>query len=393
LRIAFVVDKCAPMFVGGYEVRTFALASELSKNHEVRVYTSARGSIRLSKTLSIVGLLAPTFLNQRTGERRLFHDIAFATALTSNPFVNWVPDVCIVESIPYLHLLSVRRWARHLPTKFVVDVHEAWSDSGYLRGKPLSPVSLLIRMGITSAMKYSQLVLAVSQATADSLNQSYGVNPNRIMMVPNGLQDSDLYGEGTFRRGADEARERRIDFVSIGRLVECKRHVDFVEALHVLRSAYNWRGQAMIVGDGNERRRLANLIRRYGLDSQIKLPGFLKAESKMTALRESRVFVLTSEREGFSIATLEAMAMGLPIVAARPQTDDVFGVRDLVTEGHNGLFYQCGDIRSLANRLKLTLESPSLRSRLGEAGRRRAEEFRWSRIATSLEARLATLLT
>jgi glycosyltransferase involved in cell wall biosynthesis len=391
MRIAFVVDKCAPEFVGGYETRTLALAQELAAHHEVRIYTSGSGSSRLSDSLTVVGISGSAYRGTETGKRSLLHGAAFAISLMRCPFVDWTPDVCIVESIPYVHLFAVRRWARRLPTRFVLDFHEAWSSSGYLRTKQLSLTAVVVRTAIPIALQFADLCLAVSSATEQSLSQEFGVDGKLIALIPNGT-DVPEPGEHRFDSPSSAGTlERQNDFVTIGRLVQPKRQGDLIEALAILKSRDGWRGRAVVIGEGPERTRLEHLVRRRGLTGHVALMGLADSASKLRALRDSRIFVLTSEREGFSIATLEAMAEGLPVIAARPKSDDVFGVMDLVTEGVNGYYYPCGDAVALANLLRVALGSPEHCIDLGNRGRQRSASFRWSRIADELESHLRTL--
>lgn len=81
------------------------------------------------------------------------------------------------------------------------------------------------------------------------------------------------------------------------------------------------------------------------------------------------MFALSSRREAMPNALLEAMAMGLPVVAAA-----VGGVPAAVCDGVNGLTYPTGDVPALTRRLRRLLEDAALRERLSGAARRTIEE-------------------
>ena len=86
-------------------------------------------------------------------------------------------------------------------------------------------------------------------------------------------------------------------------------------------------------------------------------------------LAGSRVFIMTSQREGLPRAMMEAMATGLPVVAY-----DIRGCNDLVVDGETGFLVPVGDVRGLADKLVWLAQHPNERHNMGAAGRRRIEE-------------------
>ena len=93
------------------------------------------------------------------------------------------------------------------------------------------------------------------------------------------------------------------------------------------------------------------------------------------------VFVLPSRHEPFGIVVLEAWSAGKPVVVA-----EVGGLRNLVTEGIDGLFFPTGNADALAARLEKLLRAPALRTALGAAGRQLAgERYSWEKLAAETE--------
>ncbi len=84
----------------------------------------------------------------------------------------------------------------------------------------------------------------------------------------------------------------------------------------------------------------------------------------------AHVFALATNWEGLPISILEAMRAGLPVVAS-----DVGGVREEVVEGQTGFLVPRGDVGATHDRLGLLLADPTLRERMGAAGRRRYEDL------------------
>jgi glycosyltransferase involved in cell wall biosynthesis len=104
----------------------------------------------------------------------------------------------------------------------------------------------------------------------------------------------------------------------------------------------------------------------------------LSPSEKERLIRDAYAFVLPSPVEGFSLATLEALAHGTPAVVS----DGV--PEDLVVDGYNGLRYPFGDLPKLAETLRLLLTDAELRARLSSAGEQTAKGFDWDRSAQSL---------
>jgi glycosyltransferase involved in cell wall biosynthesis len=163
------------------------------------------------------------------------------------------------------------------------------------------------------------------------------------------------------RAGHDGAGPR---IVSVGRLAAPKDFRTLVRALALLpRGA----AEALIVGDGPDRAQLEAEIARLGLAEQVLLAGERRDVPELLARAD--LFVLSSRSEGLPVSVLEAMAAGLPVIAS-----SVGGLPELVADGETGMLVEAGDVDDLAAALRLLLAEPSLRRRLGAAGRARAEE-------------------
>jgi exopolysaccharide biosynthesis WecB/TagA/CpsF family protein len=127
--------------------------------------------------------------------------------------------------------------------------------------------------------------------------------------------------------------------------------------------------RALIVGDGPERHRLERRAAEKGLSDRVEFLG--QVRRVWPALARFDVFVMTSEYEGVPISVLEAMAMGLPVVATA-----VGGVPEAVREGVTGFLVKrdrdrAATAAALAARIAELLLDRDLRERMGEAGRRR----------------------
>ena len=157
--------------------------------------------------------------------------------------------------------------------------------------------------------------------------------------------------------------------LSVGRLREKKGLDTLIDACRVLRD----RGQAFrceIVGYGEEHDRLRARIARQGLTGAVCLVGKLPREQVIESYARAAVYVQPSriaadgDRDGIPNVLLEAMAMGLPVVAS-----GVSGIPELVGDGHNGLLVKPDDPLALANAITRLLHEPQLCADLGHHAR------------------------
>jgi glycosyltransferase involved in cell wall biosynthesis len=126
--------------------------------------------------------------------------------------------------------------------------------------------------------------------------------------------------------------------------------------------------QLALVGRGTEGAELASAICEAGVDHVVATLGPRRDVPAILAAAD--VFVLSSKRETFGLAPLEAMAAGVPVVAS-----DLPALDDLFTDGREGLKVPPGDPEALAAALARLLDDIALARRLGGAGRERAKRF------------------
>ncbi|MBI2362254.1 MAG: glycosyltransferase, partial [Elusimicrobia bacterium] len=177
----------------------------------------------------------------------------------------------------------------------------------------------------------------------------------RVAVVP------DAYLGG--KPGAPVAHEGLV-VTAVGRATYARRP----EAFARLAAGLAGRARFLWVGDGELREALTG----------VEVTGWLSPEEVSTRLLRSDVFVHFSRWEGLPNAVLEAMAHGLPVVASA-----VPGNKDLVSDGATG--FLAGDERVLRTRVEELLGDPSLRARLGAAGKSRVlGEFTLPRLAARL---------
>ena len=149
--------------------------------------------------------------------------------------------------------------------------------------------------------------------------------------------------------------------VYTGRLHSAKGLVDLVTAWEPI--ATRWpEARLWLVGEGPLQEELEAEIEARSLSNHVVLAGVFDNVDELLAAAD--LFVLPSWEEGMSLALLEAMAAGLPVVAT-----DIPGNRDLVTDGATGLMVPIRDPARLSQAIERLLNAPDLRVRLGTAAR------------------------
>ena len=179
-----------------------------------------------------------------------------------------------------------------------------------------------------------------------------------------------------------------LQIFSCGRLNPGKGHQDLIRAVGMLRR----RGidaRLTIAGEDEaggttHRRVLAAQIAAMDLAGSVALLGAVSEARICAELERAHVFALASLNEAIGVATMEAMAMGTPVVVT-----GVGGVPELVDDGVSGLLVQPERPAELAAKIERLARDPELAHRIGEAGRRKVEsEFNSSKSASVLARHL-----
>jgi len=288
-----------------------------------------------------IGALRPFF--NRRGVRNGWADMLFTLNMLRllgklNTRELDVLDVC---ATPFIHLPLAAMVARIKRIPVVLTCHEALLASlrDYVRERGhstriIGELFLRLLIGIYClGMELFPRKLAVSQRTATALEkESYAAAGT----VAFGLEPE------AFRTQAPEGRPETepVRFIFCGRLTPIKSVDQAMLALLSLRAE----GESFhfdIVGEGSERSRLEQRVRAEGAEEAVTFHGEVSESVKRSLLARSDVFLLSSPREGFSIATLEGMAQGCAaLVVSDPQKPN--GVLDFVSSGCEGLCVEPG---------------------------------------------------
>ena len=202
------------------------------------------------------------------------------------------------------------------------------------------------------------------QAVADILALRERVKSSRIKIIYNGLEIQNV---SEIKLPADWPVLSGIPVIgSVGRLSLEKGQEILIQAMAIL-NKNGIKAHLVLLGEGQARTTIENQVNDLGLSEQVHLLG---ARRDIPAwLSHFQVFILPSHWEGISMALLEAMAAGVPVIATR-----VGGTPEVIRDHESGILVPPGEPAALADALQQLLTDPDLRHRLSEGARHRVRE-------------------
>jgi glycosyltransferase involved in cell wall biosynthesis len=194
-------------------------------------------------------------------------------------------------------------------------------------------------------------------------------NSIEVKFIPNGV---DL---NIFRPGPGIPNNEQFRIICVARLIERKGQHHLIQAVKRLADS-GVDVLLSLVGAGDSKREYENLARSLGVHDRIRFVGYIPREEISDFYKTAQVFVLPSYNEGMSLAVLEAMAVGLPVVVTRTG-----GTVELVEQGINGFVFDWADVDALTNYLRVLANDRKLLHAMGTASLNRAKDFSWDMIA------------
>ncbi len=364
-RITFVV---AALNTGGAERHTVSLRQALAE----RGLTSDLLAIGKAKSRALFDAPGAQGVIELNAPRLLSRPATWIE--TAQAIRRLDPEVLVVTNTPATALVAALRGLGLIRSKIVCVFHSTVLDAS--ERASLAAFRVLGRW--VDALVYVS-------ATQRRYWEAHGLRARGASVITNGI---DLQ---RFRADAEAGARQRAalglapdDYVIgiVAAIRPEKRHHDLVEAVSLLHHR-GLRPKLLIVGDGAGRDALQRQSRDLGLMDHVVFAGDQKDVRPFVAACD--VCVLCSTIETFSLAALEVLAMGVPLVAS-----DVGAMSEIVEEGLSGLLFPMGDVGALADRLAV-LADPQRRSTMASYARASAARFEISGMVDRYERLLAEL--
>lgn len=298
---------------GGAETRSFETLKRLAnRGFEVKVLTNGFTEQPDIKGIDVefVTNLEPEHYF-KIDSRTLSGAIKFSSGVRKKLRQNRDYDIYNFDEFPLIHALSgVQAIEKKKNTFFTW--HEVLRDYYYSRNIFWRKVANWEGL----VYKYIQNHIAVSDVVSNLLKNTYG--RKNVSIIQNGVNTSEFNCNGDKEWG---------QIVYVGRLESHKRldllikHVNRHKDLNL-----------KIIGDGSQMSNLRSLVNGNG---NIRITGHLEHDELVREIKNSWLFVMPSYREGFSIASLEAMAASVPVMTISGQYN--LAVNEVIRDGYNGI--------------------------------------------------------
>lgn len=339
MKILTIIHEYPPIGGGGGRVAQDLINGFLAKGHAVKVITARmNGSFDENDGdyFSIIrtGKIRKAAYHVSIWEMLNFDFEAFFTA--SKVIKEWKPDVIhahfAVPAGAVAYLLSFFFKVPYVLTAHLGDVPEAVPEktSGWFKWVyPFTP----------PIWGRASKVIAVSDFTKTLANKHYKVD---IDVIHNGV---DLETLPTPNKENNPSKPIKLIFA--GRLTEQKNPFDMINSLGMIKDV-NW--TLSVMGDGPLMLSTKHLAEKLGVMDKVTFYGWVTPEQVLSAFAEHDVLLLPSSSEGLSVVGVQALAMGLVMILS-----DAGGNPELVN-GKNGALIQVGDVKALANHIRVYAE-------------------------------------
>jgi len=378
LKILLLYETVYPDFLGGVESRNHELAIALARRgHEVTLAGCRKAKPSPDPPgVHVLSLGELDVLTNAAGRRSTRQAIRFAFTVLRVDVSGY--DVVETANMPYIHIFPLALKCALVGKPLMVTWYEYWGDywKGYV-GRLKAPIYKAIEW-LTGQL--GTVVTATSRLTQERLESrrsrsgvelvACGIHVDQVQAAAG--VDAPRHGEGP-------------PLVYAGRLLREKRIDLLLRAVALLKDGHP--GVLLTVfGDGPFRETLVRLAAELGIADRVDFRGHVETYDEVWSnLGRARVAVQPSEREGFGLFPLEAMAAGLPVVYCESSES---AVPELVRDGVEGIC-TAPDPAALASVLDRLLTDDVEWSRLRANALARSAGYDWDEIARQIEAVMA----
>ena len=360
LRIAIVVERFPPE-IGGSGVRFYKIAECLSKRHLIDIFTlkpyNSNSSTLSSFNVYMFDLSFP--LKGLNMER--------VACLSIMSFLRLLPrayDVLDVDVWPLFPFFSSK--LAKIDTPVIASWNVVWPFS---YNREISKVATALAHLISKLSTYN---ITVSQLAKFILMKYLRMKPERIAVVPNGIDD-------IFRKANLEPKWGRI--VYVGRLEPQKRLDLLLRAFKMAKKQIKDL-EFYIFGDGSLYKKILGFSRKIeGL--KVKRIGPQERDRLVNILRKSWLFISASEFETYGLAIAEASAVGLPVILTNAPYNAA--CQEIIRHKHNGLIVPHNNPVSIAKAIKCLYMNPEFWKELSYNAKYSSNLLSWNEVSKRIE--------
>lgn len=305
-------------------------------------------------------------------------------AIPISPFVDRLLSSIKLDVIhthhPFLLGQTAAAKAHELNLPLVFTFHTQYREYTHYVPIPAEAVQNFLKNAVDhwlrDFMKRCQHIIIPSESMRELLVDQYGLK-NNFTVIPTGI-DLDSYRTADGERIRKKRRwDKDIVMISVGRLASEKNWGTLLHAAAlVIRDIPHFR--LVLIGDGPDRKDLEYLAKELGIRRRVTFTGSRPFSEVPSYMKAANLFGFASVTETQGLATLEAMAAGLPVVAV-----DASGTRDILNHGQQGYLVE-NNAEALAAAVKKLLSNPERMKKFAHAAYKRAQSFNIEKLTKSL---------
>jgi len=369
-----IINYEFPPLGGSGGITSYNLAIELAKKHHVDVLTSKLKGLpefeeiqgvnvyrcpvlfrRSKNSASFISTMSYFFTGLKKGiqlARKNNYDVINTNfAIPSGP-LGWILGIfCRVPNVLSIHGKDI-----------------------YEYGKRTSPhKSFISKAVIKFVLNKAQRTVALSTNTKDNAEKYF--NPKKeIVIIPPAFRSSI-----SVKGNREKLGFKTTDFIliTIGKLIKRKAIDVQLRALSILNEK---RLKLLIIGSGSEKNFLTRKVKKFALLDKVILTGYLPEKEKLRYLSIADLYVMTSIHESFGLSLIEAMNLGLPIVATNNG-----GQTDFLENNENALLINVGDVDGCVKSIQKFMKDKKLYNKCSQNNRKKVKLFSADHVAAQYE--------
>ena len=361
LKVAMVSGAYPPFSFGGVSAVCYDLATSLSKKGvSTTVFSGKSEKIAIERVNACLRVVRMPIIG--LPPRHLW----FPTQNLS-PLLRMLKDFDVIHNVDTMTAGVLAYFRKNLPKPFITHVHGcghcetraflqspfySWSLGEFVFTVVEYPLNEYL---VNTSLRHSDHIVVCSAARLDEMKRrNRSLDYSKVSVIYNGI-NFDRIG---YKNSLVEEDDCSVLFW--GRMFYLKGIIQLIEAMALVKEDFP-KVSLDVCGKGPLEAKVRSLISKLSLKDNVRIHGYVSDEFLIEKIIRATVIVLPSLYEGQPVAALEAMAYRKPLIVY-----DFPFAREYITDWNNGLTAKGGDVKDLAERIRIALSDKKLRQKLSQ---------------------------